>query len=158
MSRTLDLQIGSSVLLHFSANIWYLGASRTVRHVQYVKFVRKWKRTFTYISPGLTDSWNLIRIFNHPTRARNTTVKELSCKCPFYIGLQTAVISWKNSPIPHEIIFSLSTPFPYFRLYTIALSCSSKLLNPSFSLPNRLFFMLASVKKSHPHPRGRKVT
>jgi hypothetical protein len=44
---TLDLQIGSSVLMHFSANIWYFVASRTVGHVQYVPFVRKWKRTLS---------------------------------------------------------------------------------------------------------------
>jgi hypothetical protein len=44
---TLHLQIGSLFLLHFSANIWYFGASRTVRHVQYVTFECKWKRTLS---------------------------------------------------------------------------------------------------------------
>jgi hypothetical protein len=44
---TLDLQIGFPVLLHFSANMWYHGASYTVRHAQYVTFVLMWKRTLS---------------------------------------------------------------------------------------------------------------
>jgi hypothetical protein len=81
-NSTLDLQIGSSVLLHFSANIWYFGESRTVRHVQYATFVRRCKRTLKVGSEKASDVIVFFEWLTMPLRVR------------FHVSVCTA-LCWK---------------------------------------------------------------